>query len=141
MKRVVWVNGCFDILHAGHIELFKYAKLMGDTVIVGLDTDERVTKLKGKNRPIIPLADRKELVEAIEYVDQVVIFNSDEELKLMIKNNWVTSIVVGEEYRNKEVIGSQFADQVLYFEYKRGRSTTLIINKILSEYCKERYYK
>ena len=63
MKKIIWVNGCFDILHSGHIELFEYAKSLGDFLIVGLDTDERVRKLKGKHRPLVPLYDRKIIIE------------------------------------------------------------------------------
>ena len=139
MKKV-WVNGCFDILHSGHIELLEYAKSMGDHLIVGLDSDERVRKSKGNERPLIPLSDRKIIIEALECVDSVVHFNTDDELRFLVKNNFIDIMVVGEEYRDKEVIGSERVNMVQYFELKKGRSTTGIVNKILQEYCKERYH-
>lgn len=138
MKKV-WVNGCFDILHSGHIELLEYAKSMGDHLIVGLDTDDRVRKSKGKERPLIPLHDRKTIIEALECVDSVVYFSSDDELRSLIKHNFIDIMVVGEEYREKEVIGSENVNLVVYFKLKKGRSTTGIINKVLQEYCKERF--
>jgi len=140
MKKV-WVNGCFDILHSGHIELLEYAKSMGDHLIVGLDTDERVRKSKGKYRPIIPLSDRRVIIEALECVDHVVYFNSNEELKFLIKHNYINMMVVGEEYKDKEVIGAEHVNNIMYFNLKTGRSTTGIINKILGEHCKEKFHK
>lgn len=137
----VWVNGCFDILHSGHIELLEYAKSMGHHLTVGLDTDERVRKSKGKNRPLIPLSDRRVIIEALECVDSVVFFNSDDELRFLIKNSFINIMVVGEEYREKEVIGSENVRLVQYFKLKNGRSTTGIVNKVLQEYCKEMYHK
>ncbi len=140
MKNKVWVNGCFDILHSGHIELLEYAKSMGTHLIVGLDTDERVRKSKGENRPLIPLSDRRVIIEALECVDGVVHFNTDDELRFLIKSNFIDIMVVGEEYRDKEVIGSENVNMVQYFKLKKGRSTTGIVNKVLQEYCKERHH-
>lgn len=140
MKKV-WVNGCFDILHSGHIDLLEYAKSMGDHLIVGLDTDERVSKMKGENRPLIPLSDRRVIIEALECVDSVVYFNTDDELRFLVKNNFIDIMVVGEEYKDKPVIGSENVNMIQYFQLKRGRSTTGIVNKVLQEYCKEKYDK
>ncbi len=141
MKKIIWVNGCFDILHSGHIELLEYAKSLGDYLIVGLDSDKRVEKLKGKERPLIPLSDRKTIIEALKPVDQVVYFDSDEELEFLIQHNYVDSMVIGEEYKNKTVIGEKFVFNVFYFKKKKSRSTTGIVNKVLHEYSKEKYYK
>ena len=77
MSKIVWTNGCFDLLHPGHIELFKIGKSLGDKLIVGLDSDERVRDLKGDTRPINTFIDRKEILDAIKYIDVVVEFNSD----------------------------------------------------------------
>ena len=76
----VWTNGCFDILHRGHIELFKYAKSLGDELVVGIDSDEKVKKDKGKNRPIINLQDRIFMLQSIKYIDKVIPFDTTKEL-------------------------------------------------------------
>jgi len=80
-QTTVWINGCFDIIHAGHIEMLKYARSVGDRVVVGLDTDERVQQSKGMDRPINTLQHRKTVMEAIRYVDEVVMFGSDDALR------------------------------------------------------------
>ena len=74
-SKIIWTNGCFDVLHRGHIELFKYAKSLGDRLYVGIDTDEKVKRDKGKDRPVNKLNDRKFLLESIKYIDKVFIFN------------------------------------------------------------------
>ena len=96
MKKIIWVNGCFDILHSGHIELLEYAKSLGDFLIVGLDSDERVRKLKGKHRPLISLHDRKTIIESLKPVDHVVFFDSNKELEFLIQHNYIDTMVVGE---------------------------------------------
>ena len=80
----VWINGCFDVLHRGHIELFKYAKSLGEALIVGVDADIRVADAKGSTRPVNMVEDRKFILESIKYIDRVVSFESDEELA-----NWI----------------------------------------------------
>ena len=82
---IVWTNGCFDILHRGHIELFKYAKSLGNRLIVGVDTDEKVKLDKGKNRPINNIGDRVTMLESIRYIDEVVWFDSTDGLRNLIK--------------------------------------------------------
>jgi D-beta-D-heptose 7-phosphate kinase/D-beta-D-heptose 1-phosphate adenosyltransferase len=130
MAKVIWTNGCFDILHRGHIEMLKYAKACGDTLIVGIDTDDRVKLAKGHSRPINNAADRKMVLESIEYVDKVVIFDTDEELSTVIKNNNVDTMVVGSDWRGKEVIGAKNANSVLFFDRIRGYSTTRILESL-----------
>ena len=78
--KVIWTNGCFDIIHRGHIELFKYARSIGDILIVGIDEDNRVKQSKGAHRPINCLEDRKFVLQSIEYIDKVVSFGTDKEL-------------------------------------------------------------
>ena len=75
--KIIWTNGCFDVLHRGHIELFKYAKSLGDYLVVGIDDDERVRASKGPLRPINNLEDRVEMLESIKYIDEVVPFSTD----------------------------------------------------------------
>lgn len=110
----IWSNGCFDIVHIGHIELFKYAKSLGHELIVGIDSDERVKKLKGNSRPINSQTHRKLFLQSIKYINQVLIFNSEEELKSYIKNLDIDIIVVGDDYKNKYVVGSEYAKVVFF---------------------------
>lgn len=126
-QTTVWVNGCFDVVHAGHIELLKYARSVGDRLVVGLDTDERVQSSKGPTRPINSLLHRKAVMEAIRYVDEVVAFGSDEALQNAIQWSKATFIVVGKEYEGR-VIGSEFVKEVKYFDRLYDLSTTNIVS-------------
>lgn len=122
----VWVNGTFDVLHRGHIELLKYASKFG-TVRVGIDYDERVKELKGETRPVNSWNDRKFFMESILYVDSVVGFGSEEELENQIKEWNPDYLIVGSDYKNSRVIGSQYCKQVLFFDKLDGYSSTKII--------------
>ena len=126
----VWVNGCFDILHTGHLDLLEYAKCIGDyhnRLIVGIDSDQRVKELKGEDRPINNENDRKRFLDAIEIVDEVYIFRNSEALRNLVKICEIDFMVVGEEYRDKEVIGEENARYgVLYFKVDERSSTALI---------------
>ena len=123
----VFTNGCFDILHKGHIELLAYCKSLGH-VTVGLNSDDSVKRLKGSSRPMNTESDRKRILEAIRYVDEVVIFGEDtpHELLLRLKPD---VIVKGGDYRAHEVIGSDLCE-VRIFETVKGYSTTNIINRV-----------
>ena len=125
--RAIWTNGCFDVLHRGHIELFKYAKSLGDYLIVGIDTDERVKELKGLTRPINKLQDRKFILESIKYIDEVVSFNSEEDLVTQLMLSKAQTMVVGSDYRDRLVIGSPFVREVKFFDRIGGYSTTGIL--------------
>ena len=127
-KTTIWVNGCFDVVHAGHIELLKYARSVGDRLVVGLDTDERVQESKGSMRPINTLQHRKSVIEAIRYVDEVVAFGSDDALRNAILWSQADIIVVGEEYRGR-VIGSELVKKIKYFNRLYNLSTTSIVSK------------
>jgi D-beta-D-heptose 7-phosphate kinase/D-beta-D-heptose 1-phosphate adenosyltransferase len=122
----VWVNGTFDVLHRGHIELLKYSSKFG-RLRVGIDTDERVKSLKGNNRPYNFFSDRKFLMESITYVDSVVPFGSDEELEDAIGKWSPKYLIVGSDYKDKRVIGSHLVEQVLFFDKLDGFSTTNIL--------------
>lgn len=133
----VWVNGCFDILHTGHLDLLEYAKhfdaqfkMFSNSLIVGIDSDRRVTALKGRGRPINNQEDRKRMLNSLHFVERVYIFDTADELRQLIKDLEIDVMVVGEEYRDKEVIGSENSKQgVVYFPVNE-RSTTNIIDKI-----------
>lgn len=100
---LVMTNGVFDVLHKGHIELLKFSKTQGDRLIVAIDSDERVKKLKGENRPVNSQADRKRILEAISYVDEVLVFDTSEELKSMYVDLCPDVVVKGSEWTADEV--------------------------------------
>jgi len=129
MKKV-WVNGTFDVLHLGHIKLFEFAKSQGDYLIVGIDSDKRIKELKGKNRPINNQEARLEFLSAIKYIDTVFIFDSEEELSLIIKNINPDIMVWGDEYKNKRKIGVEYGKEIVYFNKVEGYSSSTIIDKI-----------
>lgn len=126
----VWTNGCFDILHPGHIELFKVAKSLGDRLIVGVDTDEKVKNDKGESRPINSLLFRRTMLESIKYIDVVLPFGSKLELEQLIELYTPDILLVGGDWRNGEVVGKQFAKEVRFFNRVGGYSTTKIISQI-----------
>ena len=129
MKRV-WTNGCFDILHPGHIELFKVAKSLGDIVIVGIDSDEKVSLDKGKDRPINPLSFRKSMLESIKYIDLVLSFNSRKELEQLIELYSPDVLLIGGDWRYGDVVGRRHAKEVKVFDRFGGYSSTKLIEKI-----------
>ena len=123
----VWTNGCFDILHRGHIELFKYAKSLGSELVVGVDTDEKVKKDKSEDRPINNLQDRIYMLQSIKYIDKVISFDSTEDLRKTIRWYKPDIMVIGSDWKGKDVIGQEFADKLIFFDRIEGYSTTKII--------------
>jgi len=128
-KKIVFTNGCFDILHIGHVKYLQKAKKLGDVLIVGLNSDDSVRRLKGKDRPVNPEYDRAYLLAALEAVDYVVIFNEDTPYEL-IKIVKPDILVKGADYKGKEVVGSDIAKEVKLIEFVEGKSTTKIIEKV-----------
>jgi D-beta-D-heptose 7-phosphate kinase/D-beta-D-heptose 1-phosphate adenosyltransferase len=122
--KIIFVNGCFDVLHPGHIQLFEYAKSLGDYLIVAIDSDEKVAQMKGKDRPIFSQEDRSKVLQAIRYIDVVHIFNSKEELEDLIKTINPDIMVVGSDWKGKEVVGEQYAKTVRFFDRVGEYSTT-----------------
>ena len=123
----IWVNGTFDVVHRGHIELLEFASSLGK-VRVGIDYDERVKTLKGDDRPVNTWEDRRYFLSRIIGVDSVVGFGSDSELKNEIKQWSPDYIIVGSDYKDKYVIGSEYAKNVIFFDKIEGYSSTKIIN-------------
>ena len=121
---IVWTNGCFDILHRGHIELFKYAKSLVDYLVVGVDTDDRVRASKGAPRPINNLEDRIEMLESIRYIDEVVVFDSRQGLEDEIRQLAPDVMVIGSDWKEKEVIGQQYCTELKFFDRIGEYSTT-----------------
>lgn len=128
-KKVVFTNGCFDILHRGHVEYLKTARSFGDALILGLNSDASVRTLKGPSRPINNQFDRAIVLSALESVDFVVIFDEETPYEL-IKLIKPDILVKGGDYEGKEVVGSDVAKEVKLVTFVDGKSTTTIINKI-----------
>ncbi len=128
-KKVVFTNGCFDILHKGHVSYLNTAKSFGDVLILGLNSDASVKRLKGENRPINTQDDRAYILSALECVDYVVIFDEDTPYEL-IKLVQPDILVKGADYEGKEVVGSDIAKQTKLVTFVDGKSTTKTIEKI-----------
>jgi D-beta-D-heptose 7-phosphate kinase/D-beta-D-heptose 1-phosphate adenosyltransferase len=128
-KKVVFTNGCFDLLHIGHIKYLQKAKSFGDMLIVGLNSDKSVKRLKGQTRPIMPQEDRAYLLASLEMVDYVVIFEEDTPYKLISKVK-PDVLVKGGDYEEKEIVGRDIAKRVEVVEFVPNKSTSAIIEKI-----------
>ena len=126
-KIIGFTNGCFDVLHVGHIKLFQYLKSKSDKVIIGIDSDRRVKQLKGESRPINNEQDRKLMLESLSFVDQVLIFDSADELEKLVEEISPDIMIVGSDYRNKHVVGGNHAKKLEFFEKIDGYSTTRIL--------------
>ncbi len=132
-RRVVFTNGCFDVLHAGHVRYLRSARALGDVLIVGLNSDAGVRRLKGEGRPVNPFADRAEVLAALEAVDHVVEFAEDVPTRL-IEEVIPDFLVKGEDWRDKGVEGREFVEEhggkVILTPLVEGRSTTSMIERI-----------
>ncbi|MAH44339.1 hypothetical protein CMI37_00825 [Candidatus Pacearchaeota archaeon] len=124
---VGFTNGCFDVLHVGHLKLFQFIKENCDILIVGIDSDRRVKELKGDNRPVNCEKDRALMLESLVSVDRVYIFDSEDALTTLVKNVNPDLMVVGADYKDKRVIGSEHAKKLIFFEKINGYSTTKIM--------------
>jgi D-beta-D-heptose 7-phosphate kinase/D-beta-D-heptose 1-phosphate adenosyltransferase len=129
MKKV-FVNGTFDILHMGHIALLDYAKSLGDQLIVAIDSDDRVRLLKGSDRPINSQVERGTLLNALKSVDEVFIFDTDDELTSLIQACDV--MVKGSDYRDKHIVGQDICREIVFFERLNEYSTTNKIQDIVN---------
>ena len=126
----VWTNGCFDILHKGHVELFKHAKSLGDHLMVGIDSDNKVRKMKGTGRPINSQKDRAAVLSAIKYIDEIVVFDTIGELSGRVKDYSPDILVVGSDWKGRDIIGAEHAQRIEFFQRIDGYSTTNILNNI-----------
>ena len=126
--KIIFTNGCFDVVHRGHLKLLEYCKSIGNKVVVGINSDASIKKLKGDNRPVNNQEDRKLLLESLVYVDEVVIFNEETPYNL-IKCIKPDIIVKGGDYSIEEVVGNDLA-KIIIFETIDGYSTTEILQNI-----------
>ncbi len=132
-KSVVFTNGCFDILHAGHIHLFRQAKSYGDILIVAVNDDESVSRLKGDSRPVFPLTERLEVLAAISDIDFLVSF-SEETPRNLIQTLLPDVLVKGGDWQPEEVVGKAEVEavggHVIIIPYLPGKSTSAILDAI-----------
>ena len=130
MKNI-FVNGTFDILHPGHIQLLNYAKSLGDNLTVGIDSDRRVAEKKGPTRPVNSVGVRGYMLQNLKAVDHVAIFDSDEELEECIKIVKPDIMVVGSDWKGKSVIGSMYSAELRFFDRIDEYATTKTIESII----------
>lgn len=128
-KKIVFTNGCFDILHFGHISYLKKAKSFGDVLIVGLNSNDSIKRLKGDSRPINDEFDRMQVLKELECVDFVIMFDEDTPLNLISKIK-PDILVKGADYKDKEIVGSEIVKDVRLVEFIPNKSTSNIIKKI-----------
>ena len=132
MYKTVFVNGTFDVLHRGHLDLLNYAKSLGEYVIVGIDSDERVKQMKGSSRPINCLMDRAHMLANLKSVDEVRFFGNDKELENLVKDVKPDIMVVGSDWKGKSVIGSYWAAKLIFFDRIGEYATTKTIESIIN---------
>ena len=128
-KKIVFTNGCFDILHIGHVKYLEKAKSFGDILIIGMNSDKSVKRIKGNNRPINSQVDRAYILASLEVVDYVIIFEEDTPFDLIKLIN-PNVLVKGSDYEGKEVIGQDIVEEVKLVQFIDGKSTTKTIKKI-----------
>ena len=132
-KKIVFTNGCFDVLHSGHVRYLKKARSLGDLLIVGLNSDASVKKIKGRGRPVLPEAERAEILSALEAVDFVVLFN-DETPEKLIKKIVPDVLAKGADWKANDIVGADVVKgaggKIARVRLVKGKSTTNIIEKI-----------
>ena len=137
-KKIVFTNGCFDILHVGHVRYLTQARKMGDLLIVGLNTDRSVRKIKGDKRPIVSEKERAEVLAALEIVDYVVLFDEPDPLRLIAALK-PDILVKGADWSKDEIVGREVVEKaggkVARIALVPGSSSTNVIEKILSVYA------
>jgi D-beta-D-heptose 7-phosphate kinase/D-beta-D-heptose 1-phosphate adenosyltransferase len=138
-KMVVFTNGCFDLIHRGHVQYLEQARKLGDLLIVGLNTDASVRKIKGTKRPILLQKERAEILCAFWFVDYVVLFHEDTPLKL-IRAIKPDVLIKGADWSLGKIVGADIVlknrGKVKRIKFSKGCSTSGIIEKIIKNYCK-----
>jgi D-beta-D-heptose 7-phosphate kinase/D-beta-D-heptose 1-phosphate adenosyltransferase len=128
-QKIVFTNGCFDILHSAHIKILQFSKKQGDILVVGINSDESIKRLKGSERPINTVDERTNILALFDFIDYIIIFNNDTPYNIieLLKPNF---LVKGSDYKKEDVVGVNLVDNVILFDYIQNKSTTLIVNKI-----------
>jgi len=132
-ERIVFTNGCFDILHVGHVRYLKSARQLGEVLVVGLNSDESVRRIKGRSRPVNTLADRAEILAALPFVTWLVAFDTDSVAPL-VKTVRPDILVKGGDYKPSQVVGHQFVrsygGEIVVLEHAEGRSTSQTLKRL-----------
>jgi D-beta-D-heptose 7-phosphate kinase/D-beta-D-heptose 1-phosphate adenosyltransferase len=129
----IFVNGSFDLLHTGHLDMLFYAKSLGKHLHVAIDSDERIRQLKGPTRPVNPLHIRKAIMQALKPVDTVSIFETDEELINTIRSYSPDIMVKGSDWEAQNIIGQNYCKKVVFYPRTNDESTTKILNKFMQK--------
>jgi rfaE bifunctional protein nucleotidyltransferase chain/domain len=129
----IFVNGSFDLLHTGHLDLLYYAKSLGDHLHVAIDTDERIRYNKGIQRPINPLRIRKYLMQSLKPVNSVSVFGSDDELINTIRAISPDIMVKGSDWKGKTIIGEEYCGKIIFYERINGDSTTKLLEDFINK--------
>jgi rfaE bifunctional protein nucleotidyltransferase chain/domain len=133
--KIVFTNGCFDVLHPGHLQYLKKAHNLGEILVVGLNSDKSIRRIKGKDRPINNFEFRSSMLSYFQFIDFIVEFDEDTPIDL-IRRVRPNVLVKGSDYQNKEVIGSDLVKEsggeVVFLDYLEGYSSTSVINRILN---------
>lgn len=132
-KKTVFTNGCFDIIHAGHVKLFEKAKTLGDILIVAINSDASLKRLKGPKRPLVPQAERAYVISALKAVDFVVVFSEDTPAEIL-RELRPDILVKGGDYKLSEIIGRQYVKKVVRVPLLEGHSTSGLIETIVERY-------
>lgn len=136
-KKIVFTNGCFDLLHRGHVDYLKKAKALGDVLVVALNSDSSVKRLKGKHRPVTAQKDRAEILSSLEFVDFITIFGQDTPLSV-IKELQPDVLVKGADWEKNKVVGGKFVEsyggKVRVIKYLKGYSTSGLLSVIAKQF-------
>jgi D-beta-D-heptose 7-phosphate kinase/D-beta-D-heptose 1-phosphate adenosyltransferase len=131
-NKITFTNGCFDILHSAHIKLLQFAKSCGDILVVGLNSDESIKRLKGESRPINLIDERSSILSLFDFIDYIIVFNDDTPLNI-IKTLQPNIIVKGSDYIKENVVGKEYVDEIVLFNFIDNKSSSLVINKIKTQ--------
>ena len=135
-KKIVFTNGCFDLIHIGHVSLFQKAKTLGDILIVAINSDKSLAGLKGPKRPLVGQKDRVKLLSAIDVIDYVIIF-SEQTPYNVLKKLEPDVLVKGGDYKIEDIIGREFVKKVYRYPLVKGKSTSNLISLIVERYGKK----
>ena len=141
-KKVVFTNGCFDLIHPGHVEILRFAREQGDRLIVGLNSDTSVKRIKGTGRPLLPLAARRTILESIRYVDEVAVFAEETPINL-IEQIRPAILVKGGDYKPDEIVGAalvlSYGGRVVLAPYYEEWSTTKLVERLIGKSLNGRF--
>jgi D-beta-D-heptose 7-phosphate kinase/D-beta-D-heptose 1-phosphate adenosyltransferase len=131
MKKV-FVNGAFDVLHSGHLDLLDFAGMLGGHLLVAIDTDARIEYNKGIGRPFNPLSIRKHIMSMLKPVNSVTVFDTDEELVDLIRQYQPDVMVKGSDWKGKTILGEEYCKEIVFYERTNGQSTTKAIEDFIT---------